>query len=611
MSFFEKNLEILTKRFPHLEEHVNDIDEAFSMGGEDVEGRHVMYLQAEENIVQLDSLYDMESVLDVWKNAMPRLPMYAKVFFFGFGNGCMVRKILQIMDDSNKAIVYEPDFTILHYAMEHYDLTDIFSDDRFDLIIRSAITGSITEQFDNRLTYSDIGTFQYYVYPNYNHIFTVEYLEYIHEFENACNAINSTQSVLERFTEANFLNTFANMNALLKSKSIEDLYRRLPKDVPAIIVASGPSLDKNVHLLADAKNKAFIIAVDSSLRTVLKTGVMPDLCVSIDAKKLSKHFSDDRANDVPLVCYLSSNREILSNHRADKFFLNDLNHHVQHFFSRHTHLFPVVSSGGSVANDALSIAHMLGFTTIILIGQDLAYTDNRTHSAASVRGERNIDASTLQTVMTEGIDGKPIAASNEFTLYRNWIQEKIKEYPEMTVVDATEGGAKIYGSKIMTFREAIDTYCTKTCDFKKIIEETDIFIPEEEQRELVDYIHGIPDELAECLRKAKDGIRIYDELLKLILSDKYHTQRFKNEFEKTKSINQYLDHAPVMEYVKNDMQKETNELLKGVYDSKEGERAELVAACNMGRDYLQCMKSSIERVSESIKEQIEESNIGV
>ncbi len=606
MGYYEKNKEILINRFPQLEDHLMDLDEAFSLGGEDIEGRHVMYLQAGENIVQLDSLYEMEPVLDLWYRTMPRLPMFAKVFLFGFGNGCMARKLLQSVDKSNKVIVYEPDFTVLHYAMEHFDLTDIFGDERFDLIVRSAITGSIAEQFDQRLSYTDIGNFQYYVYPNYNHIFTVEYLEYIHEFETACNAINSTQSVLERFTEANFLNTFANLNALLTSKSVENLYHRLPKDLPAIIVASGPSLDKNVHLLAEAKNKAFIIAVDSSLRTVLKTGVMPDVCVSIDAKKLSKHFSDDRANDVPLFCYLSSNRAIIEKHRATKFFLNDLNHHVQHFFSRHNRIFPVVSTGGSVANNAFSIAQMLGFQTVIMIGQDLAYTDNRTHSATSVRGERNIDASKLDHVMTEGIDGNPIAASNEFTLYRTWIQEQIVKYPEMTVVDATEGGAKIYGSKIMTFQEAIDTYCNKSCDFGAIIDETDDFMSDTERSEFVDYIHGIPAELEECARKAKEGIRIYEQMLKLVLSDKYHNARFKNEFEKTKAINKYLDKAPVMEYVKNEIQEETNALLKKVYTEGHDERSELIASCRMGIDYLKIMEKGIKSVTEKSNEQVKQ-----
>ena len=35
-----------------------------------------------------------------------------------------------------------------------------------------------------------------------------------------------------------------------------------------------------------------------------------------------------------------------------------------------------IDSGGSVANSAFSVARYLGFKNIILIGQDLAFTNN-------------------------------------------------------------------------------------------------------------------------------------------------------------------------------------------------------------------------------------------
>lgn len=606
MGLYEKNLEALITRFPHLKDHTDDVDIVYTLGGEDVEGKHVMYLQVQENVVQLDSLYDFDPVIDLFLDNIPKIKMYSKIFYFGFGNGAIARKVLERLDQSNKLIVYEPDFSVLKYTMEHFDITDILNDPRFDLIVRSQIEGLVSEQIDKRMSYEDIETFQYFVYPNYNHIYLAEYLEYIREFENACNSINSSQSVLGRYNEAYFLNDFANMKYILKSKSVEDLYKRIPTGTPAIVVASGPSLDKNISELKNAKGKALIIAVDSSLRTLLKNDIIPDVCVTIDPKKLPKHFADERTSDIPMFCYLSSNREILKNHRAAKFFMNDLNHHVQHFFSRHSKVFPVVSTGGSVANNALAITSMLGIKTVIMIGQDLAYTDNKTHSAASVRGEWNIDASTLETVFCEGIDGKPIAGSNEFTLYRIWIEDFIINNKESIIVDATEGGAKIHGSEIMTLKAAIEKYCTKECDFAKLIEETDRFMTDSECAEFIDYIYAIPQELDECLYKTKLGLRSYEKMLKLIYDDKYHNAGFKNEFEKTKVINTYLDKAPVMEYVKNELQNDTNEFLKTVYSSDGDERSELITSCKMGTDYLNLMVEAIKKVKENVELQLKE-----
>ncbi|MBR6451858.1 MAG: motility associated factor glycosyltransferase family protein [Lachnospiraceae bacterium] len=606
MSFYEENLKVLTERFPELAGHDKDIREEITVQSETVADKDVLLAQTEEKLYQLDSLYDSEPVLDLWRSKMPELKIYAKILLFGFGNGCMIRKLLSTIDRTNRVIVYEPDFTVLSFVMEQQDITDILGDERVTLLVRSAFEGPISTKYNDILTFTDIESFQYYVYPNYNYLFLTEYLEYMQGVEDTCNSINSTQEVIGRFNEAYFLNTFANLNCFLTSRSLEDLHAKLPKDAPAIIVASGPSLDKNVAELAAAKGHAFIIAVDSALRTVLKAGITPDLCISIDPKKLTKHFSDDRANDIPMVCRITSNREVLVNHRAIKFFVNDLNHHIQHFFSRHNILFPVLASGGSVANDAFSVAQMLGFKTIIMIGQDLAYTDNRTHSAASVRGEWNIDASTLDQVMTEDIYGNPIAASNEFTLYRLWIEEQINMYPDMTVIDATEGGAKIHGSKIMTLKEAIGEHCRNTYPFSQILEDTKRFLPPETAKELASYILDIPSALEICNKKAAEGMRTYEQMLTMIYADKYRSSGFKKLFAKASEIGTFLEKEPVMEYVMNDMQKETTELLKGVYDSKDDERSELIAACNMGKDYLESMKASIERVSANISEQIKQ-----
>ncbi len=609
MNLYDENLKVLLERFPELTDHEHDVHEDIIVSSQPVEDQEVLFAQTDDGLMQLGSLYDFEPVLDLWRNKMPDLKIYAKVLLFGIGNGSMVRKLLQSMDKSNHILLFEPDFTVLSYVMQKWDLTDIFRDERLILVVRSALNETISNRYSELIDFVDIGTFQYYIYPNYNYLFQDEFMEYMRGVEDACNSINSTQEVIGRFNEAFFLNTFANLPCFLTSKSMLSLYTILPKDVPALIVASGPSLDKNVALLEKAKDHAFIIAVDSALRTVLKTGVMPDLCISIDPKKLTKHFSDDRSNDVPMVCRLTSHREILANHRAEKFFVNDLNHHLQHFFSQHNIILPVLASGGSVANDAFSIAQVLGFKTIIMIGQDLAYTGNKTHSVTSVRGEWNIDVSTLDnSMMTEDIYGNPILSSGEFQLYRTWIEEQIDMYPELDVIDATEGGAKIRGTRIMTFAEAIDECCDKTYHFADYIHNTENFLSEELAEELKDYVRDIPKEFESCARKATEGVRAYEKMLSMIYADKYHSNGFKKEFDKANEIGAFLDTAPVMEYVKNDMQKETNELLKDVYDTEGSERAELIAGCNMGQNYLNRIKESITRVSQSIEDQIRQIN---
>ena len=166
MSFYEENLKVLTERFPELAGHDKDIREEITVQSETVADKDVLLAQTEEKLYQLDSLYDSEPVLDLWRSKMPELKIYAKILLFGFGNGCMIRKLLSTIDRTNRVIVYEPDFTVLSFVMEQQDITDILGDERVTLLVRSAFEGPISTKYNDILTFTDIESFQYYVYPN-------------------------------------------------------------------------------------------------------------------------------------------------------------------------------------------------------------------------------------------------------------------------------------------------------------------------------------------------------------------------------------------------------------------------------------------------------------
>lgn len=606
MSLFDQNTKALFERYPEIKAQVLSESPDPNLQSEEIEGKSVVYYNTDDGIMLLDSLYNTEGLLSLWRDSIPKPALYNKFFLFGLGNGMMAQKLLDTTDSTNRVIAYEADCRIILYMMHYFDMTELFTNKRFTLLIGSTLSEKLSAKIFDLLDYTDLGTLQYYVYPNYNYLFFEEYLQYMSGLESAIGSVTSSQNVMGHFKSAIIDNAFSNIMHLCRSKSLENLYQRIPEGLPAIVVAAGPSLDKNVSKLKDAKNKAFIIAADSALRTLLKAEVFPDMCISIDPKKLSKHFSNDLANDIPIVCQMSSNHEILKTHRTYKFFVNDLNQHIAEYFDKRNKVFPVLSSGGSVANDAMSVCMVLGFKTIILVGQDLAYTDNKTHSVASVRGEWGADISQFNdNVMIEDIYGKPIVSSFVLTLYRDWIEGQIVTHPELRVVDATEGGAKIKGTEIMTLEEAINSICTKEFDYSKTIEETDRFLTEAEEEEFLLYIKGLPGELKVCEKKAGEGIELYERMLKMIYSDKYRSQGFKKLFEGTKEVTDYIDKSPSMEYVKYYIQDETNAILKNIYRTEDDERSELIASCKVGIDYLGVVKRGIKEMIPVIEEKIQ------
>jgi len=626
---WEKNKEALEKVYPHilefLEKEENEdknsvSDETnvksddtntikaktteISSGVETICERTVLYMAKDGSQFLLDSLHDNTEFMDVWFQSVSKFMFKAKMFMFGLGNGMYARKIMEEAPEDVTLIVYEPSKEILIAALQNFDMEDLILNERFILLTKVKPQQKLEEYYYELLDYRDLEGMVLRNYLNYVTIFPDEFYEYHSAIQKVCNSIIATQEVIGRYGKMYYENTFANLDFFVNSKSLEGLYYTLPKDYPAIVVAAGPSLDKNILELKKAKGKAFIIAVDTALRPLLRNGIKPDIFISIDGKKVSSHFSEQETAEIPMVCYLLSHSEVLKKHTAPKFFVNDLNFHIQNFLSKKEKVLPVISSGGSVANDAFSIAQALGFETIIMVGQDLAYTDNKTHSKETVRGEKNIDTSSLKTVMVEGIDGNPVASSTEFELYRAWFEEQILKFPNIKVIDATEGGAKIHGSLIQTLAETIEQECTKEMDWEKIIAEAPPYFDEKEKQEIWSYIRRLPEDLEDCLKRTQRGIRDYDKMLELVFKDHYHNNEMRRLFADAKEAGDSLEKDPSMDYVRNRIQTITTEFIKDIYKMEDDEKKELIAACNKGRDYLKVMENELKVMLPDIRNKL-------
>ena len=83
-----------------------------------------------------------------------------------------------------------------------------------------------------------------------------------------------------------------NLPLIAQAPNIHQLSVKGVKD--AIIVASGPSLNKNVHTLAKIQNEVFIVAALRSIQTLHDASIKPDLVIQLDAEdnNVAKNFSN-------------------------------------------------------------------------------------------------------------------------------------------------------------------------------------------------------------------------------------------------------------------------------------------------------------------------------
>lgn len=259
-------------------------------------------------------------------------------------------------------------------------------------------------------------------------------------------------------TLTGFRQILDNLTEVIHNPGANDL-RGAYRGKPAIIVSAGPSLTKNVELLREVKGRALILCVDAAFKVLLTRGIIPDAVLSIERGVAtyeyfykSQEFPPEVVLVAPPVVYPAIFREF----QGPKVVLFKDNEGVSGWFDSLLNR-GRVSMGTSVAHLAFGFARLVEADPIVFIGQDLAYSpEGYTHSAGTVyEGQKRTDSENA-TVWVEDYHGNLIPSTPIWKNFLTWFE---KEIPQTAArcIDATEGGARIRGTEVLTLRETIDT----------------------------------------------------------------------------------------------------------------------------------------------------------
>lgn len=382
---------------------------------------------------------------------------------YGIGNVDLLEKLIDVTSENTKILIIEENIHIFRYCMYYKRLDNIFKNKKvsftigekqcFDTMLRICVQS----EWSNLIQNMKVITIP--AYQIYHKKLSDKIQQMRTEFSSSIRALgNSTEDQMEGVT-----NNFLNVDACIRTNSIEEI-RGKYKGLPGIVVASGPSLDKNIELLKETQGKAVIIACDASYQQCIKHGVKPDAIASIERiVETYDYFYKGKSFDKDLV-FVGPGLvwpDILKEFPGKTILLSKTEDGADGWWRKHFENIEYVVMGMSCANVAHAVLKEAGCNPIILIGQDLAYTDDKQHSedAHNVFKDDNIIKDDKKYLWTEDIYGNQVKTTAVFNLFRQYFEYQTQENDNL-LIDATEGGAKIRGTKIMTFRDAIDQYCT-------------------------------------------------------------------------------------------------------------------------------------------------------
>ena len=230
---------------------------------------------------------------------------------------------------------------------------------------------------------------------------------------------------------------------------------------PAVLIAPGPSLDRNIDQLRALQGRAVLIAPLQTLRRLHKAGVQPDLVLVLDATDLTEppyDFIGDLAPHElpPLVAAVHTHPNVIR--RFARVFHFGGGGPVDHWMAEVDGRPLVDLKARSVALSALLLAHRWGCSPIVLVGQDLALAGDGQRYAQGAQLNAFDQAQHLYPL--PGWHGGVVQSPADYAVFHQdfvRLAPQLRQVrPEVELFNCTEGGAFIPGFEHRPLREVLD-----------------------------------------------------------------------------------------------------------------------------------------------------------
>lgn len=422
------------------------------------DGSRILLYQRNGKEYRLNSSYRPQAEAEKWAAQYSCSSISQCFVFYGLGNGIFLRSLLKNCREDAKVLVYEPEKEIFLHVLMQQDIADVIGDSRVALHVENVGGVPIYRLLDQYVTKENEKLLTLCVHPQYENLFPEGLLRLKKEIEDLKGRLTAAENTKKAFGRRIVKNTCyawkryaADENAMILSKELLEqsgreellkLRRAVTLRMPAVLLATGPSLAKSIEPLKKLQGKAVFFAVDSSVRYLLGKGIQPDYLVTIDPLKWPKHFQPERCRKLPVFCRFDSNFKILEEQGGPMIFFGGTEY--ARMLAGEEVLF-VTDTGGSVATAAFSLCQAIGFSEIILVGQDLCYDGEKTHAGGIISPDEK-----KQGFGKKWIPGnleEKVQTRQDWYRYLKWFENEIFLHPECKVINATAGGAKIKGTE--------------------------------------------------------------------------------------------------------------------------------------------------------------------
>lgn len=454
------------------------------------------------------------------------------VLVLGFGLGYALEELLRQLPPGNgerRVMLVEPDPLAFSTALSCRDLRSLLSDNRVEWCV-----GLNPDQIGDRWN-------QYLDWTAMESLAILEHPPTLSRFPGFFERVKEKVRYLCTRSKGNLVtlmysgtdfhtNNFLNVAPTMRNPGVARLFGRFP-GVPAVVVAAGPSLEKNVHLLREVRDRFLVIATDTALRQLVARDLRPDIvCAADPCYENSLDFVGmEEEREVVLAFEPMTHPDIITSFQGPKLgmtFGGGLIPALQPFRED----IGKVVCWGSIATTCFDLARQCGCNPIIFLGLDLSFADGKLYAAGSYSDDLMYDRvhsfSSLEHEITDYIatrgafelrspEGKLFYTDYNMNLYRSWFEDQFRQIGDRLIVNCTEGGVVAQYVRCIPFAQAIARWGGEDRQLRKRLADLMAEPVQCDEQGLQSFFRQLRRELSEHLDLAKRGLGAIRKLERL------------------------------------------------------------------------------------------------
>jgi hypothetical protein len=450
MGHYELTMGIMKERFPDLYERIaNAADDGSVEAVETRLGGHVPAVTKEGKRLFIHSKVDPAREAERFIGEIDTAA-FDLFIVFGFGFGYHVEELFKGIGSDSLVLVIEKSPLMLRKALESRDCAALLKDNRFILLIDPSedVIAEALKGKSSRRTSLILHRGSFQAEP-----------DYYGNMQNITRSYLSTKEVniatLAKFEKVWASNIARNIGAFINAPGANTFFDRF-RDVPAIVVAAGPSLHRSLDFIRQNRDRAVIVAVDTSYRILMRQGIEPHFCVVVDPQMINaRYFEGSMQSKTILIADPTVHPSVFRLFKG-RVAMTGVAFELMKWIERLSGEKGEITHGGSVSTNAYDFARRLGASPVYLTGQDLAFTGGYAHARGSYLDEQvhlrtgrlytpemfnRYQLTALPKIFVKGIRSETVHTNQKMMIFLSWFQKR----QERNCINATHDGALIPG----------------------------------------------------------------------------------------------------------------------------------------------------------------------